>query len=88
MFDSSDFVDAAVQLQTTMAGGKGCYAVQTLTTVENKRWSIPAGIVVNVTWVYLSRLEAWENQLVDEVKKHVTPTFDPSDPAKGAPEGQ
>lgn len=87
VFDSSDFVDAAVQLQTTMAGGKGCYAVQTLTTVENKRWSIPAGIVVNVTWVYLSRLEAWENQLVDEVKKHVTPTFDPSDPAKGAPEG-
>jgi len=87
VFNETDFVDAAVQLQTTMDAGNGCYAVQTLTTVENKRWSIPAGIVVNVTWVYLSRLTAWEAQLPKEVRKHVTPTFDPDDPSKGAPEG-
>ena len=38
-----------------------------------RRYGVPAGLHVNVTWVYLSRALEWEKQLPREMRELVTP---------------
>ena len=40
--------------------GTGAIATTTLTTIKNDFYGVPAGLEVTITWVYLSRLFAWE----------------------------
>jgi len=37
------------------ATGNGAVATTTLTTVENEWFGIPAGLTLNVTWVYVEQ---------------------------------
>ena len=53
-----------VAMQEKQAARGGVVLTTPLTTVANVRWGIPAGLQVNVTWVYLSRLGEWEDKVV------------------------
>ncbi len=53
----------------------------THTTVENKWFGVPAGLEVNLTWVYLSRASTWEAALPNDTRKFVLPAADPDDPS-------
>lgn len=73
IFAKEDFPVVIGKLQESQKSGRGAVATTSLTTIENKFFGIPAGITVNVTWVYLSRAYIWENALPEEVAKHVIP---------------
>ena len=63
VFASDQFAPVMVALQAAQLRGAGAVATTPLVTVENAYFGIPAGIAVNVTWVYLSRATQWEAQL-------------------------
>jgi len=73
VFATADFVPFAQQLQAAQMRGGGVVVTTTHVTVANVRWGLPAGIVANVTWVYLSRAGAWEQRLRPEVARMVVP---------------
>ena len=73
VFATADFVPLAQRLQAAQMAGGGVVVTTTHVTVANARWGLPAGIVANVTWVYLSRAGAWEEQLRPEVARLVVP---------------
>lgn len=35
------------------------------------RWGVPAGLRVNVTWLYLGRTREWEAQLPADIREQV-----------------
>ena len=73
VFAAADFVPLAQRLQAAQMAGGGVVVTTTHVTVANARWGLPAGIVANVTWVYLSRAGAWEKRLRPEVARLVVP---------------
>lgn len=75
MFAYDDFFPIAKQLQAAVESkdGRGAVVTSTLRTVENTYWGVKKGIVVNVTWVYLSRSKSWESRLSPEMRKVVVP---------------
>ena len=73
VFAAADFVPLAQRLQAAQMAGGGVVVTSTHVTVANARWGLPAGIVANVTWVYLSRAGAWEKRLRPEVARLVVP---------------
>jgi hypothetical protein len=75
-FSSDDWLPLANALQAAQAEGRGIIHTSELTTVENKLYGIDAGWVVNVTWVYLGRLSAWESELSPEMQALVVPPTD------------
>ena len=60
-------------LQQKLIEGKGAIATMNLTTIANDWWGIDAGQVFEVTFIYLSRLSAWESQLSPIMQKLVVP---------------
>mmetsp|Transcript_11118 Transcript_11118/g.33266 ORF Transcript_11118/g.33266 Transcript_11118/m.33266 type:complete len:567 (-) Transcript_11118:1702-3402(-) len=81
VFDKADFAPTVAALQAAMATGKGAIATTPLTTIENTWWGVPAGIKVTVTWVYLTRMTAWEAELPADIQANVVPKKNPSDPS-------
>ena len=69
VFPTADFPKVVTALQAAQAKGTGILATIQHTTVANSFFGIQAGLKVNVTWVYLGRATAWENQLSDTVLK-------------------
>ncbi len=67
-FSSENFIPLALALQSAQRDGHGAMTTTTLRTVANPLFGIEAGWEVSVTWVYLSRVPAWEAQLSPEMK--------------------
>lgn len=80
VWSTDDWPVVITALQESQAKGNGVIATFNLTTVENKFWGIPSGIVTQVTFVYLSRLLAWEKQLPADMQELFVPA-DPQDAA-------
>jgi len=80
IFDKKYFGDVAAKLQDAQAVGKGTIAVTEQETIENTWYGIPAGIKVNITWMYLGRTFQWEQALSAEMKALVIPEENPDDP--------
>lgn len=68
MFAKEDWVPFAKKLQEAQQRGTGIVVTNTLTTVANEFYGIPAGKQVKVTWFYLGRLSVWESLLNEEIK--------------------
>eukprot|EP01034_Spumella_vulgaris_P036343 gene36343-44835_t len=51
----------------------GIISTRNLTTIENERWGIPAGINVTLSINYLGRLKNWESALCADMKAQVQP---------------
>jgi hypothetical protein len=81
VFRAADFPPVAVALQRAQLGGKGAVVTTPLVTVANEWYGIPDGLEVNVTWVYLSRTFAWEQQLPADIRSRVVPSKNPEDPS-------
>lgn len=80
VFSNDSFVRLAQMLQRGQANGTGAIATMQHTTIANEWWGVDAGIKVNITWVYLSRLPRWEAQLPEEIRSLILPKQDPTDP--------
>ena len=78
------WVPLVTALQEAQAKGSGVIVTMNLTTIENTRWGIPAGIETEVTFVYLSRLFEWEKQLPADMTQY----FVPSDPTAASDASQ
>jgi hypothetical protein len=56
IFQQNQFPDFAAGLQNSSADGKGAVFNTILTTVNNDYWNIEAGFQVNITVMYLNRV--------------------------------
>lgn len=74
VFPTERYADVITALQAGQAAGTGAIATVKLTTVANEWWGIEAGFETEVTFVYLSRLGAWEAALSPEMQAMVVPT--------------
>ena len=80
VFAKSDYNNVIKAMQASQAKGTGIIATVDLVTIENAWWGIPAGRKVQVTFVYLGRLSAWESKLSADMQSRVIPTDgNPSD---------
>ena len=66
VFASDGFLPLVRQLQAAQSAngttnGSGVIASSVLTTVRNDFYGVPSGLEVKITWVYMSRLFAWES---------------------------
>lgn len=73
VFSKNDYSKVILALQAAQAEGNGIIANFNLTTVENEWWGIPAGFEVDITFVYLGRLGAWEKKLSEDMQSRVVP---------------
>lgn len=69
VFPTEDFAPLVAKLQESDASGSGAVARTTLTTVVNGWWGVPAGLQVEVVWVYLTRALRWEARLPAPVRE-------------------
>lgn len=81
VFPRYELVGLLDGMQKAQARGKGIVVRQSLRTIENQYWGIPANHSVNVTWVYLGRALEWERRLPAETRKLVQPTKNANDPS-------
>jgi hypothetical protein len=84
VWGQENWVPLVTALQAAQAKGTGVVVTMPLTTIQNDRWGIPAGIETEVTFVYLSRLFEWEKQLPSDMHDYFVPT----DPAAAADASQ
>eukprot|EP00039_Didymoeca_costata_P029836 m.26625 g.26625 ORF g.26625 m.26625 type:complete len:692 (-) comp7816_c0_seq1:193-2268(-) len=63
VFNSSDYDSFINQMVTASETGSAAIATATLTTVENSWWGIPAGNVLNLTWVNFNAPLDWLESL-------------------------
>lgn len=77
------------QLQEAQAKGDGIVTTMKLTTIGNSVWSVPAGIVSEVTFVCLGRSFSWESQLSPEMQALLVPAdpVEAADPSKTVSDG-
>lgn len=76
VFPRDTFPGIAAALQDSQASGKGAVTTVELTTVENERFGIPAGITTRLTILYLAASTAWEDRLPADVRAALrTKTF-------------
>jgi hypothetical protein len=68
-------------LQASQLSGRGTLASFNLTTIENSWWGIPAGITVDITFVYLGRAFEWEARLNREMRTLLVPHDHTEDPS-------
>ena len=68
IFPAEEWVALAEQLQRAQARGEGIIARTSIATVANEYYGIPAGLQVDVAWVYLGRLSKWEQMLTPSLK--------------------
>jgi hypothetical protein len=79
VFATSEYSRVIKGLQAAQSEGNGIIASFNLTTIENKRWGIPAGFEVEVTFVYMGRLAQWEQKLPKEMQDLVIPSENADD---------
>jgi len=78
VFPRETFPGIVAALQDSIASGKGAVTTVELTTVENTRFGIPAGISTRMTIMYLAPSSTWEARLPADVRDALrTKTFDP-----------
>jgi hypothetical protein len=82
VYSREDYNRVIKALQVAQQRGTGIMTTQTLVTIENQWWGIPAGVVSEVTFCYLGRLREWENQLSPEMKSLLVPHENSSDLSK------
>jgi len=75
-FAKEDYGRVITALQEAQAKGNGVIATFNLTTVDNPWWGVPAGITSEITFVYLSRLLSWEDELSEEMYELLVPSGD------------
>lgn len=74
VFPSTDFFPFLAKIATASRGKAGTLGsdpalfVQQLTTIENAKFSIAAGLSTKVLWVYNNPVAAWQSQLSREVR--------------------
>jgi hypothetical protein len=71
VFRSFHYPFLVKELQKAQATGNGAVATMKLTTVDNDWWGVKGGENVEITWVYLSKSEAFNSQLPEEVRVSV-----------------
>ena len=84
VFPQKDFIPLALALQQSVRAGLGGVATSQHVTVSNDLLGVPAGLRVNVTWVYLSPSPLWfsllpnetQTNLRDLIEFHNFPHFD------------
>jgi len=79
IFATADYAGVVKGLQAAQAAGNGILYRTTLTTVENRWWGVTAGVQVDITFMYLGRVPAWENLLSADMRKLVVPTDNADD---------
>lgn len=67
-FPTEEWVPLAQAMQAAQAAGTGIISTTALRTVANDFYGIPAGLDVEVTWVYLGRSALWESKLPPEMQ--------------------
>lgn len=72
-FSTGEWVPLVTELQAAQRAGNGIIVTKKLTTVQNDWWGVPAGLEVEVTFVYLGRLASWEAQLSEEMRELLVP---------------
>jgi hypothetical protein len=65
VFRPEDFIRLVDALHEAQAAGNGLIATLKLNTICNSHWNVDADIECEVTWVYLGRVKAWEDQVPD-----------------------
>merc|ERR1740117_1377062 len=81
VFPRETFPGVVAALQDSLASGKGAVTTVELTTVDNKRFGILAGISTRITILYLAPSSTWEARLPTDVRDALrTKTFDPKFP--------
>lgn len=76
VYSKEDYVTVIQGLQDAQAKGNGIIFRKQMTTIENQWWGIPAGIVSDVTFVYLGRLSGWESLLSSDMASLLVPEGD------------
>jgi len=82
VFPSSAFPAVVNALQDAQMGGDGAVTLLSMTTVKNPRWNIPAGLEVQVCWIYVGRVLNWEQQLPAAIRDQVVPKGAVHDPSQ------
>eukprot|EP00425_Heterocapsa_triquetra_P037718 CAMPEP_0195081878 /NCGR_PEP_ID=MMETSP0448-20130528/23209_1 /TAXON_ID=66468 /ORGANISM="Heterocapsa triquestra, Strain CCMP 448" /LENGTH=656 /DNA_ID=CAMNT_0040114937 /DNA_START=40 /DNA_END=2010 /DNA_ORIENTATION=- len=68
VFASKDLAPLLCELQKLRDAGSPAVSRQKLVTVENRWWGIPAGLSVDVLWVYPSRVADFEKALPSDTQ--------------------
>jgi len=76
IFASADYAGVVKGLQAAQAAGKGIIFRTTLTTIQNLWWGVTGGVQVDITFMYLGRVTAWETLLSADMRKLVVPKKD------------
>jgi len=79
VFATADYAGVVKGLQAAQAAGNGIIYRTTLTTVQNLWWGVTAGVEVDITFMYLGRVQAWESKLSAEMRELVVPKDDAED---------
>ena len=74
VFPQEEYSNLIHKLQSAQASGTGLIARMNLITIENEWWGIPAGFEVDVTFVYMGRLNIWEKSLSVDMQTRIIPT--------------
>ncbi|HET7434334.1 MAG TPA: hypothetical protein VFN10_06425 [Thermoanaerobaculia bacterium] len=69
VFNTSDYATLVAALQTQKNAGEAMIVSMTHDIVQNNWWGIPGGGSIEILWVYLDRVKAWEDQLTDDYIK-------------------
>ena len=72
-FSTDEWVPFVTELQAAQQAGNGIIVRKSLRTVRNDWWGVPAGLEVEVTFVYLGRVTAWEAQLSGDMRALLVP---------------
>ena len=68
VFSPSQYAPVVQAMQASQAAGNGAFWRGTLTTVANERFSIPAGLEVDVAFFYLADSDTWRAQLPNDTQ--------------------
>ncbi|HEY0158196.1 MAG TPA: hypothetical protein VGF28_13010 [Thermoanaerobaculia bacterium] len=67
VFPSADYAGVVNALQALRKAGQPMVYQTSHVLQENRYWGLPGGATVDVLYVYLDKVEAWQSQITDEV---------------------
>jgi hypothetical protein len=67
VFPSADYAGVVTALQAQLKSGQPMVHQATHVLQENQFWGLPGGGTVDVLYVYLGKVEAWQSQITDKV---------------------
>jgi len=71
IFQTSQYASFVSAMQQSQAAQQGAYVRQTLTTIANPYYGIPAGIQVDLCLFYTSTSTTWQNQLASDIQSDI-----------------